>query len=63
MAEKVLAVGGGGREHAIVDALARSGADVYAVMKNRNPGIARLALRPPTLEDVYFARTQAPGET
>ena len=43
MAEKVLAVGGGGREHAIVDALARSGADVYAVMKNRNPGIARLA--------------------
>ena len=27
------------------------------------PGIARLALRPPTLEDVYFARTQAPVET
>ncbi|MGE5230621.1 MAG: ABC transporter ATP-binding protein [Deltaproteobacteria bacterium] len=27
------------------------------------PGIARLALRPPTLEDVYFARTQAPAET
>ena len=24
------------------------------------PGIARLAIRPPTLEDVYFARTQAP---
>lgn len=24
------------------------------------PGIARLAIRPPTLEDVYFGRTQAP---
>jgi phosphoribosylamine--glycine ligase len=43
MAEKVLVVGGGGREHAIVDALVRGGADIYAVMKNRNPGIARLA--------------------
>ena len=26
-------------------------------------GITRLALRPPTLEDVYFARTQVPVET
>ena len=43
MAEKILVVGGGGREHAIVDALVRGGADIYAVMKNRNPGIARLA--------------------
>jgi len=25
-------------------------------------GISRLAIRPPTLEDVYFARTQPPGE-
>jgi len=40
---KVLAVGGGAREHAIVEALARSGADVYACMKNNNPGIARLS--------------------
>ncbi len=40
---KVLAIGGGAREHAIVAALARSGADVYACMKNSNPGIARLA--------------------
>ena len=40
---KVLAIGGGGREHAIVEALARSGADVYACMKNSNPGIRRTA--------------------
>lgn len=40
---KVLAVGGGAREHAIVEALARSGADVYACMKNNNPGISRTA--------------------
>jgi phosphoribosylamine--glycine ligase len=38
---KVLCVGGGGREHAIVKALQRSDAEVFAVMKNRNPGIAR----------------------
>jgi phosphoribosylamine---glycine ligase len=37
---KVLAVGGGGREHAIVKALAQGGAQIYSVMKNRNPGIA-----------------------
>ena len=36
---KVLAVGGGGREHAAVEALHRSGAEIYAVMKNANPGI------------------------
>ncbi|MBN1109906.1 MAG: phosphoribosylamine--glycine ligase [Methanomassiliicoccales archaeon] len=38
---KVLVVGGGGREHAIVEALLRDGAEVYSVMKNLNPGIAR----------------------
>ena len=36
---KVLAIGGGGREHAAVEALFRSGAEVYSVMKNANPGI------------------------
>ena len=36
---KVLAIGGGGREHAAVEALYRSGAEVYSVMKNANPGI------------------------
>jgi phosphoribosylamine--glycine ligase len=40
---RVLAVGGGGREHAIVEALARSDAEIYVCMKNNNPGIARRA--------------------
>jgi phosphoribosylamine--glycine ligase len=38
---KVLVVGGGGREHAIVKALQRNGPDLYAVMGNANPGIRR----------------------
>ncbi len=38
---KVLAIGGGGREHAVVEALKRGDATVFSVMKNRNPGIAR----------------------
>jgi phosphoribosylamine--glycine ligase len=40
---KVLVIGGGGREHAIVAALVDGGAEVHAAMKNRNPGIAKLA--------------------
>lgn len=36
---KVLAVGGGGREHAAVETLYRSGSEIYSVMKNANPGI------------------------
>jgi len=40
---KVLLVGGGGREHAIAHAVKRSeDAELYCVMKNRNPGIIRL---------------------
>ncbi|MFQ5919132.1 MAG: phosphoribosylamine--glycine ligase [Thermoplasmata archaeon] len=37
----VLTVGGGGREHAMVEAVRGSGATVFSLMKNRNPGIVR----------------------
>jgi phosphoribosylamine--glycine ligase len=40
---RILVIGGGGREHAIAAALADGGAEVCAAMKNRNPGIAKLA--------------------
>jgi len=43
MAETVLLVGGGGREHAIARALAGSKVDLYACAGNRNPGISDLA--------------------
>lgn len=36
---RVLTVGGGGREHAAVEALHASGAEIFAVMKSANPGI------------------------
>jgi phosphoribosylamine--glycine ligase len=38
---RILVVGGGGREHAIVKALERGGSEIYSAMRNRNPGIAR----------------------
>lgn len=41
MGKRVLVVGGGGREHAIVEALRRSQAEAYAAMANQNPGIRR----------------------
>lgn len=40
---KVLVVGGGGREHCLVETLHRSGADVLAVTGNENPGMRRTA--------------------
>ncbi len=40
---RILTVGGGGREHAAVEALHRSGAEIYSIMKNANPGIIRRA--------------------
>jgi len=47
-------VGGGGREHCIVEALRRSGTDVVAVMGNQNPGIRRAA-RDVAIHDVTDA--------
>ncbi|AAL80546.1 phosphoribosylamine-glycine ligase [Pyrococcus furiosus DSM 3638] len=40
---KVLLVGGGGREHAIGEALVKGGAELYVVSKHKNPGLARIA--------------------
>ena len=53
MSERVLLVGGGGREHAIARAIAGSDYDVdlYACASNRNPGIDRLAAGYETLDE------------
>ena len=32
--------------------------DLLATLMAASPGVARFAVRPPTLDDVYFARTQ-----
>jgi phosphoribosylamine--glycine ligase len=46
---KALVVGGGAREHCVAEALAKDGAEIFCVMKNRNPGLARLS------KDVLYA--------
>ncbi|ESS06258.1 MAG: phosphoribosylamine--glycine ligase [uncultured archaeon A07HB70] len=48
--ETVLVVGGGGREHAVVRALAPD-CEVYCCASNRNPGIARLAAGVETVDE------------
>jgi phosphoribosylamine--glycine ligase len=40
---KILVVGGGAREHAICAAVVKGGGELYSVMKNLNPGIARMS--------------------
>jgi phosphoribosylamine--glycine ligase len=40
---KVLLLGGGGREHAMAEAIRRSGGELVTVMANNNPGIQRLS--------------------
>ena len=43
MRPKVLLVGGGGREDAIARKISASGADLFTVMKNRNPSLVSLS--------------------
>jgi len=40
---KVLMVGGGAREQCIASKLVEDGAEIYTVMKNKNPGLAELS--------------------
>lgn len=40
---RVLTIGGGGRECAAVEAFHKAGSEIYAVMKNANPGIIEMA--------------------
>ncbi len=55
----VLTVGGGGREHAIVEAVRESGGAVFSVMKNRNPGIARASKEVLLADETNVARVVA----
>jgi len=40
---RVLLIGGGAREHCIASSLARDEVELYTVMSNKNPGLARLS--------------------
>lgn len=40
---KVLLIGGGAREHAMAEAIVRSGGELHVVMNHINPGIAKIA--------------------
>lgn len=51
MTTKVLLVGGGGREHAIANALHRSGAKLFTAMRNKNPGISRISEKVKILQE------------
>ncbi len=65
MSERVLLVGGGGREHAMARAIDASDcdADLYAAASNRNPGIARLAENVETLDETDPDAVLAVAET
>ncbi len=64
---KILLVGSGAREHAMALALVRSGAEVYAVPRHRNPGIVKVATGFRLLDErdvpgiVAWARAQKVG--
>lgn len=52
---KILVVGSGGREHAVCRKLAEEGSEVYAFMKNENPGIAAVTRSYVTGDEKNFA--------
>ena len=56
MATKVLLVGSGGREDAVARELVRSGASIYAAIKNRNPSIISLSKEHILCDETDFSR-------
>ena len=52
---RVLLVGGGAREHAIAEAIAKGGATLLAALPNKNPGILSLAKEHVVLKDTDAA--------
>jgi phosphoribosylamine--glycine ligase len=53
---KVLMVGGGAREHCLAEKLVQDGAELFTVMKNMNPGLARLSK-----EVLQISETEVPA--